>query len=292
MSTQSQPPKGPEESQPGRSPFGDPQQAEKAEQFLALHHGDAPLLLPNPWDVGSAKLLAAIGFSALATTSAGFAGTLGRLDGGVTRDEVMEHARAIAAATDLPVSADLENCFAHEPAGVAETIGLAIGTGLVGGSVEDYRGSDNEIYDAGLAVERVAAAVEAAHGGSVHFVLTARCENYLHGRRDFDDTIARLLAFQAAGADVLYAPGLNDTEEIRRLVAAVDLPVNVLALPGTAPVAELADIGVKRISVGSGFSNVAAGALAEAGRELLEAGTYDYWALGITGMGVIHEAFD
>jgi 2-methylisocitrate lyase-like PEP mutase family enzyme len=267
-------------------------QVQNAEQFLALHRGEAPLLLPNPWDAGSAKILASIGFSALATTSAGFAGTLGRVDGGVTRDQVLEHARAIVAATNLPVSADLENCFAHEPAGVAETIELAIGTGLVGGSVEDFRGSGEEIYDSGLAVERVAAAVEAAHGGSVHFVLTARCENYLHGRRDFDDTIARLLAYQAVGADVLYAPGLNDTEEIRRLVAAVDLPVNVLALPGPAPVAELAAMGVKRISVGSGFSNVAAGALAEAGRELLEQGTYEYWATGITGMGVIHEAFD
>lgn len=268
------------------------QQAQKAEQFLALHHGDAPLLLPNPWDAGSAKILAAIGFSALATTSAGFAGTLGRRDGGVTRDEVMDHARVIAGATDLPVSADLENCFAHEPAEVARTIELAIGTGLVGGSIEDFRGTGDEIYEPGLAADRVAAAVEAAHGGSVHFVLTARCENYLHGRKDFDDTIARLLAYQAAGADVLYAPGLNDTEEIRRHVAAVDLPVNVLALPGTAPVAELAAIGVKRISVGSGFSNVAAGALAEAGRELLEHGTYEYWATGITGMGLIHEAFD
>lgn len=271
--------------------MSDETHAQKAERFLALHRGDAPLLLPNPWDVGSAKILASIGFDALATTSAGFAGTLGRLDGGVTRDEVMEHARVIAAATDLPVSADLENCFKHEPAGVAETIDLAIGTGLVGGSVEDFRGSDNEIYDAGLAAERVAAAAEAAHRGPVHFVLTARCENYLHGRRDFDDTIARLLAYQSAGADVLYAPGLNDTEEIRRLVAAVDLPVNVLALPGTAPVAELAEIGVSRISVGSGFSNVAAGALADAGRELLERGTYDYWAGAVTGMGVIHQAF-
>ncbi len=266
-------------------------QVRKAEQFLALHHGDAPLLLPNPWDAGSAKILASIGFSALATTSAGFAGTLGRLDGGVTRDEVMDHARAIAAATDLPVSADLENCFAHEPAGVAETIERAIGTGLVGGSVEDFRGSNDEIYDRGLAVERVAAAAEAAHRGPVHFVLTARCENYLHGRRDFDETVSRLLDYEAAGADVLYAPGLNDTDEIRRLVDAVDLPVNVLALPGTAPVAELAAIGVKRVSVGSGFSNVAAGALADAGRELLERGTYDYWATAITGMTVIHEAF-
>lgn len=262
-----------------------------AEQFLALHHGDAPLLLPNPWDAGSAKILASIGFQALATTSAGFAGTLGRLDGGVSRDEVLDHARSITAATDLPVSADLENCFAHEPEGVAKTIRLAIETGLVGGSVEDFRGENDEIYDAGLARERVAAAVEAAHSGPVHFVLTARCENYLHGRADFDDTVSRLLAFQEAGADVLYAPGLNATEEIRRLVAAVDLPVNVLALPGTAPVAELADIGVKRISVGSGFSNVAAGALADAGRELLEQGTYDYWATAMTGMTVIHEAF-
>jgi 2-methylisocitrate lyase-like PEP mutase family enzyme len=266
-------------------------QVEKAEHFLALHHGDSPLLMPNPWDAGSAKILASIGFSALATTSAGFAGTLGHLDGGVTRDEVMAHAETVVAATELPVSADLEHCFAREPAGVAETIDLAIGTGLVGGSVEDFTGSNDEIYDAGLAVERVAAAVEAAHRGPVHFVLTARCENYLHGNRDFDDTLARLLAFQTAGADVLYAPGLNDTEEIRRLVAAVDRPVNVLALPGTVPVAELGEIGVRRISVGSGFSNVAAGALADAGRELLERGTYEYWAIGMTGMGVIHEAF-
>ncbi|MGZ4802589.1 MAG: isocitrate lyase/PEP mutase family protein [Acidimicrobiia bacterium] len=286
-----QPPTGAERSGSDRSPVGDPGQAEKAEQFLALHHGEAPLLLPNPWDAGSAKILASIGFSALATTRAGFAGTLGRLDGGVTRDEVLEHARTICAATDLPVSADLENCFADEPAGVAETITLAIETGLVGGSCEDFSGHDDEIYDAGLAVERVAAAVEAAHRGPVQFVLTARCENYLHGRRDFDDTVARLQAFQAAGADVLYAPGLNDTDEIRRLVDAVERPVNVLALPGTAPVAELGAIGVKRISVGSGFSNVAAGALADAGRELLERGTYDYWSAAITGMSVTHEAF-
>jgi 2-methylisocitrate lyase-like PEP mutase family enzyme len=267
-------------------------QAEKAEQFLALHHAEAPLLLPNPWDAGSAKILASIGFSALATTSAGFAGTLGRLDGGVTRDEVLEHARVICAATELPVSADLENCFADDPAGVAETISLAIDTGLVGGSCEDFTGDQEDpIYASDLAVERVAAAVEAAHRGPVRFVLTARCENYLHGRTDFDDTIARLVAFQAAGADVLYAPGLNDPEEIRRMLDAVDLPVNVLALPGTPRVAELAAMGVKRISVGSGFSNVAAGALADAGRELLEHGTYDYWGTAIKGMTVIHESF-
>lgn len=266
-------------------------QSEKAEAFLALHHGDAPLLLPNPWDVGSAKILETIGFSALATTSAGFAGTLGRLDGGVTRDEVLSHTRAICAAVEVPVSADLENCFAHEPAGVAEAITLAIESGLAGGSCEDFSGSNDEIYDAALAVERVAAAADAAHRGPVRFVLTARCENYLHGHNDFDDTLERLLAYQAAGADVLYAPGMQDRDDLRRLTDAVDLPVNVLALPGTAPVAELAELGVKRISVGSGFSSVAAGALAEAGRELLERGTYDFWATGIAGMGVMHEAF-
>ncbi len=266
-------------------------QSEKADTFLALHHGDAPLLLPNPWDAGSAKILASIGFAALATTSAGFAGTLGRLDGRVTRDEVLVHSRAICAAVDLPVSADLENCFADDPAGVAETITLAIDAGLVGGSCEDFTGRDDGIYDAGLAVERVAAAAEAAHRGPVRFVLTARCENYLHGRNDFDGTLGRLLAYQAAGADVLYAPGMQDTDDLRRLVDAVDRPVNVLALPGTAPVAELAALGVKRISVGSGFSSVAAGALADAARELLERGTYDFWVTGITGMTVTHEAF-
>jgi 2-methylisocitrate lyase-like PEP mutase family enzyme len=267
-------------------------QATKAEQFLALHHADEPLLLPNPWDAGSAKILASIGFKALATTSAGFAATLGRLDGGVTREELLEHARVIVAATDLPVSADMENCFADDPAGVAETIRLAIDTGLVGGSCEDFTGNqDDPIYDAGFATERVAAAVEAAHSGPVHFVLTARCENYLHGITDFDDTVTRLLAFQAAGADVLYAPGLNDPAELRRLLDAVDLPVNVLALPGTPPVSELAAMGVGRVSVGSGFSNVAAGALADAGRELLEEGTYNYWATAMTGFTAIHQSF-
>jgi 2-methylisocitrate lyase-like PEP mutase family enzyme len=267
-------------------------QAAKAEMFLELHRGETPLLLPNPWDAGSAKILASIGFRALATTSAGMAATLGRLDGNVTRDEALAHARVIVDATDLPVSADLENCFAHEPDGVAETVRLAVDTGLAGGSVEDWGGNDQQhIYDATLAAERVAAAVEAAHAGPVHYVLTARCENYLRGVRDLDDTIARLLSYQAAGADVLYAPGVQDTAEIRRIVEAVDLPVNVLALPGTATVAELGEIGVARISVGSGFSNVAAGALATAGKELLEQGTYDFWTVGGQGMVATATAF-
>jgi 2-methylisocitrate lyase-like PEP mutase family enzyme len=268
------------------------EQAAKADRFLELHQGDTPLLLPNPWSAGSAKVLATIGFQALATTSAGLAAVLGRLDGSVTRDEALDHARVIVECTDLPVSADLENCFAHEPNGVAETVRLAIGTGLAGGSVEDWGGTDRpEIYDATLATERVAAAVEAAHAGPVHYVLTARCENYLHGIHDLDDTITRLVSYQAAGADVLYAPGVQKTADIRRIVEALELPVNVLALPGTPPVAELGEIGVKRVSVGSGFSNVALGALAAAGRELLEQGTYDFWSVAGPGMAVSFEAF-
>ena len=237
-------------------------------------------------------MLAAIGFSALATTSAGYAGTRGRRDGDVTRDEVLAHAREVVAATDLPVSADLENCFADDPAGVAETIRGALDTGLAGGSVEDYTTrADDPIYEHGLAVERVRAAAEAAHAGPVHFVLTARCENFLRGRTDLDDTIARLQAYQEAGADVLYAPGLTSLDDIRTVVAAVDRPVNVLAMPGAPTVAELGAVGVKRISVGSAFSLVAIGALVEAGRELLDQGTYGFWATAINGMGIAHEAW-
>jgi 2-methylisocitrate lyase-like PEP mutase family enzyme len=267
-------------------------QQEKAGRFLALHRGDTPLLLPNPWDAGSAKVLAAIGFSALATTSAGYAGTLGRLDGNVTREEALAHSRVIVDATDLPVSADLENCFADDPAGVAETIRGAIDAGLAGGSVEDYTTHDDDpIYERSLAVARVQAAAEAAHAGPVHYVLTARCENYLRGRRDLADTVDRLQAYQEAGADVLYAPGVGELDEIRTLVAAVDLPVNVLALPNAPSVAELGEVGVKRISVGSAFSNVALGALVAAGRELLDAGTYGFWATAIEGMGISHQAW-
>src|SRR3954470_9225279 len=199
-----------------------------AQDFLALHRPDPPLLIPNPWDAGSAKLLASLGFKALATTSSGFAATLGRRDYNVTRDEALAHSAQIVAATDLPVSADLENAFADDPAGVAETIRLAIEAGLAGCSVEDAAGRDDDpIYDAGLAAERVAAAVEAA-GDDI--VITARAENLLHGR-DLDDAIARLQSFQEAGAPVLYAPGVTDLGDIRRLVESVDRPVNVLALP-------------------------------------------------------------
>jgi 2-methylisocitrate lyase-like PEP mutase family enzyme len=266
--------------------------AEKASRFLAMHRGERPLLLPNPWDLGSARLLASLGFQALATTSSGYAATLGRLDGSVTRDEALAHAASIAEATDLPVSADLENAFADDPAGVAETVRLAVEAGLAGCSVEDFSGREDEpIYDAGLAAERVAAAAERAHGGRVRLVLTARAENYLHGRPDLADTIGRLQAYQAAGADVLYAPGLSRLEDIRQLVASVDLPVNVLALPGAPTVPELAAVGVSRVSVGGAFAFAALGAMIEAARELREQGTYGFWERARDGAQGARSAF-
>jgi 2-methylisocitrate lyase-like PEP mutase family enzyme len=234
--------------------------------------------MPNPWDPGSAKLLASMGFLALATTSSGYAATLGQLDGAIGRDASLAHAATIVAAVDVPVSADLENGFADDPAGVLATVQGAVGVGLAGCSVEDANPrSDAPIYELGLAVERVRAAVEGARGG-VGLVLTARAENFIRGKPDLADTIARLQAYQEAGADVLYAPGLSDIGDIRRVVAEVDRPVNVLARAGLAPVAELADAGVARISVGGAFSQVALAAVAAAGRELLDHGTYGFTA--------------
>jgi 2-methylisocitrate lyase-like PEP mutase family enzyme len=269
-----------------------PSRAEKAEQFLALHRGPGPLLMPNPWDAGSAKVLASLGFAALATTSGGFAGTLGRLDGTVTRDEAVAHAAAIVAAVNVPVSADLENCFADSPEGVAITLRLAYNAGLAGCSIEDFsRRSDDPIYELGLARARVAAAAEVAHGGDVHLVLTARAENYLHGRPDLAGTITRLQAFQEAGADVLYAPGLTSLEDIRQVVSSLDRPVNVLALPGAPSVPDLADAGVARISVGSALARVALGAVVRAGRELLDTGTYAFSELAAEGSQAAKQAF-
>ena len=246
--------------------------------FGDLHTPGTPLLMPNPWDAGSAKLLASLGFQALATTSSGFAATLGRLDGNVTREEAIAHARAIVAATDLPVNGDLENGFADDADGVAETVRAAREAGLAGCSIEDWSGE--EIYGRDHAVERVRAAADAAAGD---LVLTARAENHIHGRDDLDDTIARLQAFQEAGADVLYAPGLADIVDIRRVVSSVDRPVNVLALPGAPSVAELADAGVARVSIGGGFAYVAMGAVVEAARELREDGTYGFWNTAAVG---------
>jgi 2-methylisocitrate lyase-like PEP mutase family enzyme len=266
-------------------------QTEKAKQFLDLHRPGNPLLLPNPWDQGSARLLASLGFQALATTSSGFAATLGRLDGSVSRDEALAHAAAIVAATVLPVSADLESGFSDDPDGVARTVTLAGEAGLAGCSVEDFTGDEDEpIYGIGSAAERVAAAAEAARAGPARLVLTARAENYLHGRLDLADTITRLQAYQAAGADVLYAPGLTSLADIRQVVTAVDRPVNVLAMPGAPPVSELAQAGVSRVSVGGAFAFAALGALADAATELRDRGTYGYLASSAAGRRAVQRA--
>ena len=265
-------------------------QAAQARRFLELHRPGAPLLMPNPWDAGSARVLASIGFEALATTSSGFAATLGRLDGAVTRDEALSHAELLAAAVDVPVSADLEHCFADDPAGVAETVTLAVDAGLAGCSVEDWSG--RAVYEFDHAVERVAAAADAAHRGDVHLVLTARAENLIHGNPDLADTIARLQAYQEAGADVLFAPGLSKLDDIRRVVSETDRPLNVLALPSSPTVAELAAAGVGRISVGGAFAYTAIGAVVAAGRELLDQGTYGYWATAGPGATAARAAFN
>jgi 2-methylisocitrate lyase-like PEP mutase family enzyme len=264
-------------------------QADRAAHFLALHRPGTPLLMPNAWDIGSAVLLASLGFEALATTSGGFAASMGRLDGAMTKDEVLDHVEDMAQATSLPLSADLENCFAHDPAGVAATVAEAVAAGVAGFSVEDFSG--NAIYPLDLAAERVQAAVEVAHRGPVSVVVTARAENYLHDRVDLADTIARLQAYQAAGADVLFAPRVEDPAELRQLLAAVDLPVSVLAGPNAPTVPELAELGVSRISVGGAFAVAAYGALVEAATELRDQGTYGYWERTKVGGRAIRSAF-
>jgi 2-methylisocitrate lyase-like PEP mutase family enzyme len=256
-------------------------QAEKADAFLALHQRPGCFVIPNPWDAGTARLLTELGFEALATTSAGLAFSLGRPDGegAIRREEVLANAHDIVVATDLPVSADLEGGFADRPEGVAETVRLAAEAGLVGGSIEDASGArDAPIYDFGLAVERVRAAAEAARHLPQPFVLTARAENFLHGRPELDDTIRRLQAFAAAGADVLYAPGLRSREDLAAVVRSVDRPVNVvMGLKGLRlSMAELAEIGVRRVSVGSALSRAALGAFLRAAREMKEHGSFTF----------------
>ncbi len=257
-------------------------QAEKGERFRALHARPGAFVIPNPWDAGTARILAGLGFEALTTTSAGLAFTLGRRDGAgvVSRDEALANATAIVDATDLPVAADLENGYGHTPEAAAETIRLAGETaGLVGGSIEDTTGDPRRpIYDFQLAVERVAAAVESARALPFPFVLVGRAENFLHGRPDLDDTIRRLQAFEAVGADALYAPGLTKAEDIRTVCASVTKPVNVvMGLKGAKlSVAELAALGVRRISVGSALSRAALGAFVRAAREIREHGTFAF----------------
>jgi 2-methylisocitrate lyase-like PEP mutase family enzyme len=267
-------------------------QAQRAERFRSLHVPGAPLLMPNAWDIGSAVLFASLGFEAIATTSGGFAATRGRADGGVTREEVLEHSAELSSAVEVPVSADLENCFADDPDGVAATIRAALSTGLAGGSIEDYtRDPANPIYELARATERVQAAAEAAHTGSVPFVLTARAENYLHGRPDLDDTIARLQAYQEAGADVLFAPRVVEPGDLRRLLSEVDLPVSVLVVPGAPAVGELAELGVSRISVGGAIAVAAYGAAINAVVELRDQGTTGYWDLAAAARPVMSAAF-
>jgi 2-methylisocitrate lyase-like PEP mutase family enzyme len=265
---------------------------EQAEQFRALHEGPQPLLLPNAWDGGSAKLLASMGFKAMATTSSGFAASIGRLDGTALDDEALTNAAAIVkGAGEVPVSADLEHGYGDEPSQVKMTIMNALSVGLSGCSIEDWSGPGGQIYDAKLAAERVAAAASMAHRGPVEMVLTARAENHIRGVDDLADTIARLQSFQEAGADVLYAPGLTKLEDIRSVVTSVDRPVNVLALPDGPTVAELAEAGVRRISVGGAFAFAAYGALVEAARELLEQGTYGFWERTKVGRDAVREFF-
>lgn len=261
-------------------------QQQKFERFRALHSGEAAFVMPNPWDAGSARILASMGFAALATTSAGYAFSVGRRDSfaGLGRAEVLANAGAIVAATDLPVSADLEDGFGADPAACAATIVQACGVGLVGGSIEDATGDVvAPIYELDHAVERVRAAVEAARGKP--FLLTARAENYLWGRPELGDTIARLQGFSEVGADVLYAPGLPDIEAIRTVCREVDKPVNVvMGLQGpNYSVAELSDAGVRRISVGGSFARAAYGAMIRAAEEVLGAGTFGYAGEAVPG---------
>jgi 2-methylisocitrate lyase-like PEP mutase family enzyme len=256
-----------------------PSQTEKAAAFRALHEREGAFLIPNPWDAGTARLLAHLGFEALATTSAGYAFSLGRKDNSVGRDEMLEHVSAIVSATDLPVSADLENAFGDSPETAAETFRRAAAAGLAGGSIEDATGRpEDPIYEHELAAERVRAVVEVTRALPFPFMLTARAENYLVGRPDLRDTIRRLQAFQEAGADVLYAPGLASRGDIAEVVRSVDRPVNVvMGLQGAQlSLAELAEIGVKRVSVGSSLSRAALGAFLRAAREMRERGTFTY----------------
>jgi 2-methylisocitrate lyase-like PEP mutase family enzyme len=257
-------------------------QTEKGRRFRALHGGPGAFVIPNPWDAGTAKILAAMGFAALTTTSAGLAFSLGRADGAglISRDETLANAKAIADATDLPVAADLENGFGDSPEAAAETIRLAGEVaGLVGGSIEDATGDpENPIYELNHAVERIAAAAQAARALPFPFVLVARAENFLHGRPNLDDTIARLQAFEKAGADALYAPGVARAEDIRAICESVTKPVNVvMGLRGAAlSVAELSELGVRRVSLGSTLSRAALGAFMRAAREIAQKGTFGF----------------
>jgi 2-methylisocitrate lyase-like PEP mutase family enzyme len=269
-------------------------QAEKARRFRALHQRDYAFIIPNPYDLGTARLLEQLGFEALATTSSGFAFTLGRRDYGLQREQVLTHISALNSATNLPVSGDLENGFGDAPERAAETILLAASAGAVGGSIEDSTGrADAPVFAVEPAAERVRAAAAAARAAEFGFTLTARAENYLYGRKDLKDTIKRLRAYQEAGADVLYAPGLTTKEDIAALVSSVDRPVNVLVgLPGLdLTLDELSAIGVKRVSVGGGLARAALGGFLRAAREMRESGTFAWAAEAIGSLSELTAKF-
>lgn len=268
-------------------------QAQKAAAFRALHDRPGAFIIPNPWEPGTAKLLAALGFEALATTSRGLANMLGRAVGTVSRAEVIANCRDIDEATDLPVNADLENCFAHEPDAAAEAIRLAGEAGAVGASIEDFSGDRAKpIYDFDLAVARVRAAARVAHALPVPILLTARAENLLHGRKDMADTIRRLQAFAEAGADVLYAPGLRNIAEVREVVRAVNRPVNVVTgwLDPDITLAQLSEAGAKRISVGGALSRLVLSGFVAAARDMQERGSFA-WMRGMIGIPELSQMF-
>ncbi|UJH77195.1 isocitrate lyase/phosphoenolpyruvate mutase family protein (plasmid) [Burkholderia cenocepacia] len=265
------------------------QQARHAEVFRALHTRPGAFIIPNPWDAGTARLLAMAGFEALATTSAGYAFSKGQPDNAIDRDAMLDHIADLVAAGGLPVSADLENGFGDAPDTVAETIRLAAEAGAVGGSIEDATGrADTPIYARDASVERIAAAVDAARALPFPFTLTARCENYLHGRRDLDDTIARLVAYRDAGADVLYAPGITDADEIAAVTRAVGAPVNVVMglQGGLLSLDELAALGVKRVSVGGALARAALGAFLRAATEMRRDGTFTFTQAAVPGSDI------
>ena len=259
-------------------------------RFRALHAREQLFVMPNPWDVGSARLLASCGFEALATTSAGFAWSIGKLDQQVSRDELVAHVATLAHATSLPLNVDSERCFPDDPGGVVETVGLLADAGAAGFSIEDYDPATGRIDDIEVALERVAMAAEAAHRLPDPMVLTGRAENHIRGVDDLDDTIARLIAYRDAGADAVYAPGLSDIDQIAAVVEAVRVPVNVLALPNGPTVAELASVGVRRVSTGSALARSAYGALIAGARELLTAGSSRYAESGVSSE-VLRAAF-
>jgi 2-methylisocitrate lyase-like PEP mutase family enzyme len=263
---------------------------ERRARFRALHAANELFAMPNPWDVGSAKLLASCGFEALATTSAGFAWSLGKLDQQVSRDELVEHVARLAAATPLPLNVDSERCYPGDPGGVAETVSQLAEAGAAGFSIEDYDPASGRVDDVEVAAARVAEAADAAHGLDEPLVLTGRAENHLRGVDDVDDTIARLIAYRDAGADVVYAPGLSDLGQIAAAVEAVGVPVNVLALASGPTLSELASVGVRRVSTGGALAGAAYGTLLSGARELLDEGT-SFYARGVAPRDALSAAF-